>query len=80
MQVHRQHGDYLLDQCLMQSFPTSEGNLLQFRRHTPCSPVRDGLGAGLGSVRRLMDEVEVRSYRSVGTTVIARKHLRERTG
>lgn len=43
------------------------------RRHTPHQPIRDSLGAGLGSVRRLMDEVEVRTFPSVGTTIIARK-------
>lgn len=45
------------------------------RRHTPLNPIRDSLGAGLGSVRRLMDEVEVTSLPAVGTTVIARKRL-----
>lgn len=45
------------------------------RRHTPQTPFRDGLGAGLGSVRRLMDEVEIRTLPKVGTTVIARKRL-----
>jgi serine/threonine-protein kinase RsbT len=34
---------------------------------------RSGLGAGLGSVRRLMDEVRIISVPGVGTTVIARK-------
>jgi serine/threonine-protein kinase RsbT len=43
------------------------------RRHSAQTPIRDSLGAGLGSVRRLMDEVEVRTVPSVGTTVIARK-------
>ncbi len=43
------------------------------RRHTPLEPIRDSLGAGLGSVRRLMDEVEVRTSTEAGTTVIARK-------
>jgi anti-sigma regulatory factor (Ser/Thr protein kinase) len=43
------------------------------RRHSPQTPIRDSLGAGLGSVRRLMDEVEVCTVPSVGTTVIARK-------
>ena len=45
------------------------------RRHSAHTPVRDSLGSGLGTVRRVMDEVVVRSYRTVGTTVIARKHL-----
>lgn len=45
------------------------------RRHTPETPVRDSLGSGLGTVRRLMDDVEVHSETSRGTTVIARKRL-----
>lgn len=45
------------------------------RRHSPATPIRDSLGTGLGSVRRLMDEVEVRSVPAEGTTVIARKRL-----
>jgi serine/threonine-protein kinase RsbT len=43
------------------------------RRHSPQTPIRDSLGTGLGSVHRLMDEVEVRTAPSVGTTIIARK-------
>ncbi|MCX4239261.1 ATP-binding protein [Paraliomyxa miuraensis] len=50
------------------------------RRHSPETPIRDSLGVGLGSVRRLMDEVEVTSAPSVGTTVIARKRLHGRAG
>lgn len=50
------------------------------RRHTAETPIRDSLGTGLGSVRRLMDEVEIRSLPSVGTTVIARKRLHGRVG
>ncbi len=52
-----------------------EDGVSRGRRHTPHTPVRDSLGSGLGTVRRVMDEVEVRSYRTVGTTVIARKRL-----
>jgi len=50
------------------------------RKHSPEAPIRDSLGAGLGSVRRLMDEVEVQTKPSVGTTVIARKRLHGRGG
>jgi anti-sigma regulatory factor (Ser/Thr protein kinase) len=50
------------------------------RRHSPEAPIRDSLGAGLGSVRRLMDEVEVRTIPAMGTTVIARKLLHGRGG
>lgn len=45
-------------------------------QHAPSASVRrDSLGAGLGSVQRVMDEVEIFTYRRVGTTVIARKYL-----
>lgn len=54
----------------------SEDGVSRGRRHTAQNPIRDSLGAGLGSIRRLMDEVEVHSQERVGTTVIARKHLR----
>jgi anti-sigma regulatory factor (Ser/Thr protein kinase) len=50
------------------------------RRHTAHTPIRDSLGAGLGTVRRVMDEVEVQSRPSLGTTVIARKRLAGRIG
>lgn len=50
------------------------------RRHTPLDPIRDSLGSGLGSVRRLMDEVEVDTAPTTGTTVIARKRLHGRVG
>lgn len=46
-------------------------------RHSLANPLRHCLGSGLGSVYRLMDEVEVQSDRSTGTTVVARKHLRD---
>lgn len=49
-----------------------EDGVSRGRRHSAHAPIRDSLGSGLGSVRRLMDEVEVRSARE-GTTVIARK-------
>ena len=52
-----------------------EDGVSRGRRHSPHTPVRDSLGSGLGTVRRVMDEVEVRSYEAAGTTVIARKHL-----
>jgi anti-sigma regulatory factor (Ser/Thr protein kinase) len=45
------------------------------RRHSAETPIRDSLGSGLGSVRRLMDEVEIRTGPTTGTTVIARKRL-----
>lgn len=51
----------------------SEDGVSRGRRHSPHTPIRDSLGAGLGSVRRLMDEVEVRTHHLMGTTVIARK-------
>jgi serine/threonine-protein kinase RsbT len=57
-----------------------EDGVSRGHRHTPLAPVRDGLGAGLGSVRRVMDELEVRSDHAVGTTVIACKYLPGRTG
>lgn len=50
------------------------------RRHTAEHPIRDSLGTGLGTVRRVMDEVEVDSRPAVGTTVIARKRLHGRLG
>ncbi|MCA9704439.1 MAG: ATP-binding protein [Myxococcales bacterium] len=53
----------------------SEDGVSRGRRHTAYTPIRDSLGAGLGSVHRLMDEVEIQSHRSSGTTVIARKRL-----
>lgn len=52
-----------------------EDGVSRGRRHSPDTPIRDSLGAGLGSVRRLMDEVEVRTHQLLGTTVIARKRL-----
>ena len=58
----------------------SEDGVSRGRRHTAYTPIRDSLGAGLGSVRRLMDEVEVYTRVSEGTTVIARKRLHECTG
>ncbi len=58
----------------------AEDGVSRGRRHSAASPVRDGLGAGLGSVQRLMDEVEICSYPTVGTTVIARKRRRDRAG
>lgn len=51
----------------------NEDGVSRGRRHTPHTPIRDSLGAGLGSVRRLMDEVEVHTQQRVGTTIIARK-------
>lgn len=56
-----------------------EDGVSRGRRHTPYTPIRDSLGSGLGSVRRLMDEVEVQT-RDRGTTVVARKRLRGLTG
>ncbi len=50
------------------------------RRHSAQTPIRDSLGTGLGTVHRVMDEVEVHSRPSLGTTVIARKHLHGRLG
>lgn len=50
------------------------------RRHSAAAPIRDSLGTGLGTVRRLMDEVEISTLPSVGTTVIARKRLHGRVG
>jgi serine/threonine-protein kinase RsbT len=41
----------------------------------PDDPRREGLGAGLGSVRRLMNEMRIESVVGVGTTVTARKWL-----
>ena len=52
-----------------------EDGVSRGRRHTPYTPIRDSLG----SVRRLMDEVEVQT-RDRGTTVVARKRLRGLTG
>lgn len=54
----------------------SEDGVSRGRRHSPYSPVRDSLGAGLGSVQRLMDDVQVTTWKR-GTTVVAKKHLRE---
>lgn len=48
------------------------------RRSVRSARVPNSLGAGLGSVRRLMDDVQIYSYRALGTTVIARKHFSER--
>jgi serine/threonine-protein kinase RsbT len=39
--------------------------------------LRDGLGAGLGAVARLMSELEVESSPGGGTTVIARRLLED---
>ncbi len=50
-----------------------EDGVSRGRRHSALTPIRDSLGSGLGTVRRLMDEVEVRTGPSEGTTVIARK-------
>jgi serine/threonine-protein kinase RsbT len=41
----------------------------------PDSRPRDGLGLGLGAVRRLMDEARIESALGSGTTVVARKWL-----
>lgn len=64
------HGPGIPDLAYAEQDGVSRG-----RRHTVDTPIRDSLGAGLGSVRRLMDEVEVCTLPSVGTTVIARKRL-----
>ena len=39
----------------------------------PAVPARKGLGAGLGAVSRLMDEVRVETAAGVGTVVVAKK-------
>jgi serine/threonine-protein kinase RsbT len=41
----------------------------------PCDSRREGLGKGLGTVARLMDEIEIRSTLGAGTSVRARKWL-----
>lgn len=52
-----------------------EDGVSRGRRHTPSTPFRNNLGAGLGSVKRLMDDVQVVTWKR-GTTVVARKLLR----
>ena len=47
------------------------------RQLEPCSPRTDGLGMGLGAVRRLMNEVDIETSRD-GTTVVAREMDRAR--
>lgn len=47
----------------------SRGRLLE-----PHAPRTDGLGMGLGAVRRLMDELSIASSHA-GTTVVARKRI-----
>ena len=69
------HGPGIPDLAYAEQDGVSRG-----RRHTPEAPIRDSLGTGLGTVHRLMDEVEVRTLPSVGTTIIARKHLHGRVG
>jgi serine/threonine-protein kinase RsbT len=49
----------------------SEGGLRSERPYTP----GQGLGVGLGSVRRLMDQVEVESDGQRGTRIVARKRF-----
>lgn len=62
------HGPGIPDLSVAEQDGVSRG-----RRHSAQTPIRDSLGTGLGSVRRLMDEVEVRTVPAMGTTVIARK-------
>jgi serine/threonine-protein kinase RsbT len=63
----RDTGPGLQDPELARSDGYSRG-----RQLVPEDPRRLGLGAGLGAIERLMDEVEIRSVVGHGTEVIAK--------